>query len=175
MKILIYGFVTGVLFGFFLQKGRVLRYDKQIGVLRLKDMTIIKFMLSAVLTAMVGIYLLLQFGLVELDIKSANLAANILGGLLFGMGWAIVGYCPGTSVGAVGEGRWDGIWAILGMLAGAMLFAEIYPFVSGTMWTWWNVGKVTLPQLLHVNQWVVVIAFVAGGLGLFWQLEKHGL
>ncbi|MGB6282407.1 MAG: YeeE/YedE family protein, partial [Syntrophobacteria bacterium] len=49
MKVLIYGLVTGIFFGFLLQKGRVLRYDKQLGALRLMDMTIVKFMLSTVL------------------------------------------------------------------------------------------------------------------------------
>nr|WP_320192574.1 hypothetical protein [uncultured Desulfobacter sp.] len=55
---LIYGIITGILFGFLLQKGHVLRYDKQVGALRLMDMTILKFMLSAILVAAVGIYLL---------------------------------------------------------------------------------------------------------------------
>ena len=55
MMELLYGLITGVLFGFFLQKGHVLRYDKQIGALRLKDMTIMKFMLSHIAVAMVGV------------------------------------------------------------------------------------------------------------------------
>ena len=53
MKMLIYGLVTGILFGFFLQKGRVLRYDKQLGALRFLDMTIVKFMLSTILVGLV--------------------------------------------------------------------------------------------------------------------------
>jgi Na+/H+-dicarboxylate symporter len=59
---LIYGLVTGVLFGFFLQRGQVLRYDKQIGALRLMDMTILKFMLTAIFVGCVGIYLLKDLG-----------------------------------------------------------------------------------------------------------------
>ncbi|MBI4794082.1 MAG: YeeE/YedE family protein, partial [Deltaproteobacteria bacterium] len=62
---LFYGLFTGVLFGFLLQRGRVLRYDKQLGALRLQDMTIIKFMLSAVLVGMVGIYLFHDLGLIS--------------------------------------------------------------------------------------------------------------
>ena len=58
MNILLYGLVTGILFGFFLQKGRVIRYDKQLAALRLKDMTIVKFMMSHILVAMVGVYIL---------------------------------------------------------------------------------------------------------------------
>ena len=119
MKLLIYGITAGVLFGFLLQKARVLRYDKQLGALRLMDMTIVKFMLSSVLVAMVGVYLLKDLGLVTLSIKPTILGGTVVGGLLFGIGWGLFGYCPGTAVGALGEGRWDALWGILGMLTGA--------------------------------------------------------
>ena len=175
MKLLIYGLVTGILFGFFLQKGRVLRYDKQLGALRLMDMTIVKFMLSTVLVGMVGIYLLKDLGLVKLSIKSTNLGANIIGGLLFGVGWGLLGYCPGTSAGALGEGRWDALWGIIGMLVGAAIFAEVYPVLKTTVLTWGNLGKMTLPQILGLSHWVIVPVMILGALVLFWSFEKKGL
>ena len=175
MKILIYGLVTGILFGFFLQKGRVLRYDKQLGALRLMDMTIVKFMLSTVLVAMVGVYLLKDLGLIKLSVKPMNLGANILGGLIFGAGWGLFGYCPGTSAGALGEGRWDALWGILGMLVGAAAFAEFYPALKKSILTWGNFGKITLPQMLGVNHWVIVPILVIGALVLFRWFEKKGL
>ena len=113
---LVYGLITGLLAGYFMQRSRVIRYDKQVGAMRLIDMTIFKFMLSAAITGSIGVYLLHDLGVVELSIKSAMLGANIIGGLIFGVGWALVGYCPGTAVGALGEGRWDSIWGILGMV-----------------------------------------------------------
>jgi uncharacterized membrane protein YedE/YeeE len=175
MKVLIYGLVTGVFFGFFLQKGRVLRYDKQLGALRLMDMTIVKFMLSTVLVGMVGIYLLKDMGLVKLSIKSTNLGANIIGGLVFGAGWGLLGYCPGTSAGALGEGRWDALWGIIGMLVGAAIFAEVYSSLKTNILTWGNLGEITLPQVLGLSHWVVVPAFIVGALLLFWWFEKKGL
>ena len=63
MNELIIGAVTGILFGFFMQKAQVIRYDRQLGALRFKDMTIVKFMLTTILVAMVGIYLLLDLGI----------------------------------------------------------------------------------------------------------------
>lgn len=175
MSILLYGLITGILFGFLLQKGRVLRYDKQLGALRLLDMTIVKFMLSSILVGMVGIYFLKDLGLVKLSVKGTELGANILGGLIFGMGWAFLGYCPGTAVGAVGEGRWDALWGIAGMLVGAAVFAEVFPALKATVLTWGNLGKLTLPQLLGLNHWIVIVLFIIGSLILFRFFEKNGL
>ena len=175
MNQLLAGLITGVLFGFCLQKGRVLRYDKQLGALRLQDMTIIKFMVASVLVGMVGVYLLQDLGLAKLSLKSTILGGNILGGLIFGMGWGVLGYCPGTSLGALGEGRWDAIWGIAGMLAGAALYAESFPVMQQTVLTWGDFGKVTIPQLLGINHWPVIVVFVAAGILLLRWFEKKGL
>jgi uncharacterized protein len=175
MNVLIYGLATGVLFGFLLQKARVIRYDKQLGALRLMDMTIVKFMLSSVLVGMVGVYLLHDLGLVRLAIKPVILGGNIIGGLLFGLGWGLIGYCPGTSMGALGEGRWDAIWGILGMLAGAALFAESFPLMKQTVLTWGNFGKITIPQLLGINHWPIIGGMAAAALLLFAWFERKGL
>lgn len=175
MTTLLYGLVTGILFGFLLQKGRVLRYDKQLGALRLQDMTIIKFMLSAVLVGMVGVYLLSDLGLAKLSIKPMIFGGVVVGGLIFGIGWGLLGYCPGTSLGALGEGRWDSLWGIAGMLCGAALYAEAYPTMKTTLLTWGNLGKITLPQVLGINHWFIIPLFVVGGVALFRWFEKKGL
>jgi uncharacterized protein len=153
----------------------VIRYDKQLGALRLKDMTIVKFMLSTILVAMVGTYLLKDLGLVKLSIKTTILGSVILGGLIFGIGWGFLGYCPGTSSGALGEGRYDAIWGILGMLAGAALYAEAYPGMKKTVLIWGDLGKITFPQVLGVNHWIIIAIIVIGGLLLFRWFEKKGL
>jgi uncharacterized membrane protein YedE/YeeE len=175
MSTLINGLITGILFGFFLQKGRVVRYDKQIGALRLLDMTIVKFFFSAILTGMVGVAFLQQLGIARPLILPTNIGANIIGGLMFGLGWSIIGYCPGTSLGALGEGRTDAFWGILGMLVGAALFAEVYPAMSRTVLTLGREGSITLPHILGLNEWIVIVLFVAMGVGLFFFLEKKGL
>jgi hypothetical protein len=154
---LIFGLITGFIFGFLLQKGQVVKYEKIMGALRLRDFTIIKFMLSAILVGMVGIYAMKDLGFVELEIKSAALGANIIGGLIFGIGFGLLGYCPGTAVGATGEGRIDAFWGgILGMLAGAGIYAETYTLIKGNLLTWGSLGKITLPSLLGVNHWVII-------------------
>jgi uncharacterized membrane protein YedE/YeeE len=127
---LLYGVVTGIIFGFLLQKAQVLRYEKQIGALRLMDMTILKFMLSAIVVSAIGIYFLKDVGVIQLSIKSTSIGAQVIGGLVFGFGWGLLGYCPGTAAGALGEGRIDGLWGVLGMLGGGALYAAIYPFMK---------------------------------------------
>ncbi len=175
MILLMYGILTGILFGFLLQKAGVLRYDKQLGALRLMDMTIVKFMLSSVMVAMVGVYLLKDLGLVTLSIKPTILGGTVMGGLLFGIGWGLFGYCPGTAVGALGEGRWDALWGILGMLTGAAVYAEAYPLMQRTVLTWGNFGNITLPQVLGVNHWLVIVIFVVAGILLLGWFEKKEL
>ena len=175
MNQLLAGLITGVLFGFLLQKGRVLRYDKQLGALRLLDMTIVKFMATTVLVGMVGVYLLQDLGLAKLSVKATILGGNILGGLIFGLGWGLLGYCPGTQIGAIGEGRWDAIWGILGMITGGAIYAEAYPFLKKTVLTWGDFGKITLPQALGLNHWFIIPLLVVGGLLFFSFLERKKL
>ena len=175
MTELLYGLITGILFGFLLQKGRVLRYDKQIAALRFMDMTIIKFMLSHIAVTMVGVYLLYDLGLVKLSLKPTILGSVIIGGLLFGIGWGLLGYCPGTSLGALGEGRLDAVWGILGMLVGAGIYAEVYPYLQTTVLTWGNYGKITIPQILGIHHWGVILIFWGLIVALFQWLEKKRL
>jgi len=169
------GLMTGILFGFLLQKGRVLRFEKQIGAMLLKDMTILKFMLSAILVGMVGITLLTDAGLATVSHKPMNLGAVLLGGALFGAGWAVMGYCPGTSIGALGEGRWHAVFAVVGMLVGAALYAELYPFFKLTVLAWKDFGKIGLPESLGVSAWVIMPMFWVGVIFLFRWFEKKGL
>lgn len=175
MNELLTGAVTGILFGFLMQKAQVIRYDRQLAALRLKDMTIVKFMLTTILVAMVGIYLLLDLGLVKLSVKPLILGGNVLGGLIFGIGWGIVGYCPATAMGALGEGRYDSVFGLLGMILGAGIYAEAYPLMKATVLTWGNFGKITLPGLLGINHWIVIVILVVAFIALFRWFEKKGL
>jgi len=169
------GLITGAVFGFLLQKGRVLRFDKQLGALLLKDMTIFKFMLSSILVGMMGITLLSNAGIITLSHKPMNVGAVVLGGALFGAGWAIMGFCPGTSVGALGEGRWHALFAVLGMITGAALYAELYPFFKSTVLAWKNFGKIGLAEVTGLSPWILIAIFWAGTISLFIWFEKKGL
>jgi uncharacterized membrane protein YedE/YeeE len=169
------GLATGVLFGFLMQKGRVLRFDKQVGAMLLKDMTIIKFMLSAILTGMIGVLVLSNEGFISISHKPMNLGAVLMGGVLFGAGWAVMGFCPGTSIGALGEGRWHAIFAAAGMIAGAALYAELYPVLKQSVLAWKDFGKIGLPEVTGVSQWVIAAALWACVIALFSWFEKKNI
>ncbi|MEW6078667.1 MAG: YeeE/YedE thiosulfate transporter family protein [Thermodesulfobacteriota bacterium] len=169
------GLATGIVFGFLLQKGRVLRFDKQVGAMLFLDMTIFKFMLSSILVGMVGINLLSDLGIITLSHKPMNAGAVIIGGALFGAGWAIMGYCPGTSIGALGEGRWHAVFAIIGMITGAAVYAELYPVFKTTVLAWKDFGKIGLPEVTGISKWGIIPLFWVAVFGLFVFFEKKNV
>jgi hypothetical protein len=126
---LILGLIIGIIFGFLLQKGGVTDYDVIINQLLLKDFTVIKIMLSATIVGMIGLYILKSLKLIKLHLtKPGSLGSTIPGGLIFGIGFALLGYCPGTVAGAAGQGCLDALFVgIPGIIAGAGLFAAVYP------------------------------------------------
>ena len=150
------GLITGFLLGFFLQRGRILRFETQMGFLRLIDRTMLKFVLSALVTGMVGFYCCHELGLVPLNVQETVLGAQVVGAVLFGVGWGLGGFCPAMAAGALGEGRVHALWVLLGMLAGAALYAEAYPELKDTLLSWGNVGPFTVPQLLGIGHWPLI-------------------
>lgn len=171
----ILGLVTGIIFGFLLSKGRVLRFEKQLGAMLLKDMTIFKFMLSAILVGMIGLHLLQDMEIIAFSHKPLNVGAVVGGGILFGIGWAIIGYCPGTSLGAIGEGRWHAIFAVIGMILGAAVFAELYPWLERTVMAWKDFGKLNLAESTGINHWLWIAILWAAVIGVFAFFEKKKL
>jgi len=152
------GLFFGVIFGFLLQKGGVTRYDVILEQLLLEDFTVLKIMFSAVVTGSIGIHLMRSLGWVQLKPKSGSWGKNAVGGLIFGVGFAVLGYCPGTIAGAIGNGYLDAVFGGLpGILIGSGLFAAIYPRLKEGVLEKGYFGDITLPQLFKVNDWVIIV------------------
>ena len=156
---LLAGVAFGLAFGFLLQKGGVGKFNVLIGQLLLQDFTVAKVMLTAIVVGMVGIFTLHHFAKVNLDIKPTRLGANIFGGLLFGSGFAMMGYCPGTAAAALGQGNWDALFGMAGLVVGSWVFAELSGWTKRTIEKWGDLGKVLLPDLLHMPRGVFVVGF----------------
>lgn len=161
MKKFAQAIIFGLAFGFLLQKGGVTKYHILEGQLLLVDFTVMKVMLSAILVGMIGFYFLQQKGLAELHIKPAKLGANIIGGLIFGVGFALSGYCPGTGAAALGQGNLNAFYYMGGMLVGSYVYAEISEFLNRSVKTWQDKGKVTLPEIFQVSRGKFLMFFVA--------------
>ncbi len=170
---LVLGLLAGIAFGFLLQKGGVTNYDVILGQLLLTDFTMIKVMLSAVVTGMIGVYALRSLGLARLQPKSGSVGSTVVGGLLFGVGFAVLGYCPGTISGAIGQGSLDAlIGGTVGILLGSWLFATISPQLQKPVLDKGDFGAKTLPEVLKVNAWVVVIPTAIALTALLFALER---
>ncbi len=172
---LVIGLLIGIVFGFLLQKGGVTRYDVIIGQLLLRDFTVVKVMLAAVVTGKIGVHLLKSFGRAELHPKPGSLGSTVIGGLLFGIGFGILGYCPGTLMGAVGQGSLDALFGgILGLLIGVGIFSELYPILEKKILFKGDFGDLTLPSLFKVNPWVLIIPLALGIIAFLIWLETSG-
>ena len=168
---LLIGFITGILFGFFLQKAQVTKYEAIFGQLLLIDFTVLKVMLTAIVVGMAGIFCMRAVGLVELAVKPGSWGSSGIGGIIFGVGMAILGYCPGTSAGAAGQGSLDAlVGGVGGMIAGGMLYARLHPKIAKGVLAWGEFGRLTLPEWLHVK-----IATAALGISLIVILIFIGL
>lgn len=158
----------GFAFGFLLQKGGVGKYNVLIGQLLLQDFTVAKIMLTAIAVGMLGIFTLHRFAKVNLHLQPTRLAAQSLGGLVFGIGFALIAYCPGTGAAALGQGSWDVLFGMAGLIAGSYLYAVLSVRLKQSVEKWGERGKITLPDLLHVPR--LPFAFAAAALltgGLF--------
>lgn len=149
----------GLAFGFLLQKGGVGKYNVLIGQLLLQDFTVIRIMMSAVVVGMVGVFLLHHFAKVNLHIHPTKIGAQIIGGSLFGVGFALLAYCPGTGAAALGQGSWDVLFGVVGLIAGSYLFAEMSGVLKGTVEKWGDKGKLILPDLVKLPRFPCALGF----------------
>ena len=172
---IVLGLLFGICFGFLLQKGGVTDYNVIEGQLLLTDFTVLKVMLSAVMVGMIGFHILKHFGYVRSHAAEGTLGANVIGGLIFGVGFALLGYCPGTVAGAVGTGALDALLGgMLGMLIGAGIFAEVYPKIRDTILQRGPLPAVTVPEFLHTSPWIVIVLLEVAMIGLLLVLGYLG-
>lgn len=139
----------GLAFGFLLQKGGVTKYNVLIGQLLLQDFTVMKIMMTAIVVGMLGIFTLNRFTKMNLHLQPTRLGAQIIGGLIFGIGFALLAYCPGTGAAALGQGSWDVLFGMAGLIAGSYLYAELSASLKNSVEKWGEKGKLILPDLLH--------------------------
>ncbi|MEH6543871.1 MAG: DUF6691 family protein [Porticoccaceae bacterium] len=172
MSTLIIGFLIGCAFGAILYLGGATSYRRILGTLRLKDMWIIKLMGTAIGVGTLGIYLLDLGGLANMSIKPAYIWGVAFGGIIFGIGWAVSGFCPGTCVVGAAEGKKDAMVTVAGGLVGALLFSLAFPYIKESLIDTANFGKITLVSLLGVSGIYLAIGLSVALLGVVFFVLK---
>lgn len=173
-KQLLLGFLIGVGFGFLLDRGGATDFNIIVNQLLLKDFRVLKIIFTAIITGMIGVHLIVKYLSPDLQPKPCRWKPIIIGGLIFGAGFAILGLCPGTAAGAMGTGAVHAVFGVIGMLLGAGIFASVYPYVLDFM-SDTDMGPVTIPDILGINAWWVIVVFSAILISVMYFLETVGL
>ena len=175
---LVVAFLIGIGFGFFLERAGFGSAKKLVSQFYLNDLAVIKVMFTAIVTAMLGVTYLSWAGFLDLSLVylvPTYWIAQVVGGLVLGVGFVVGGYCPGTSVAATATGKLDGLLFVLGFATGTLGFALAFPLVKG-LYTAGDVGTKTLPQVLGIPYGIlvfgVVLMAVGGFMGATWVEKK---
>lgn len=156
--------VFGTMFGILLNKGRVTEYNVIVNLFRLRDFTVLRVMMTAIVVGGIGVAAMMGFGWLEgYHIKGTNLLALVVGSALFGVGMVVYGYCPGTGVAAVATGSLHALVGFLGMIAGGVAYAYSYPWLKAEIFGVGDLGKIRLPDVTPVPGWgwLAILAVVA--------------
>ena len=158
---LLYALLVGVAMGALIQRVGASSPRMILASLRLENLSIIKFMATTIAVGMIGVFLLRDVVPMHFDIKPTYVVGVLVGGLVFGTGFAVGGYCPGTCVVGIGERRVDAWFALLGGITGALLFTLVYRLIEAPLIKPMNYGKITLADLLHWSPLAVAVVFAA--------------
>ena len=177
---LLVAFVIGIGFGFFLERAGFGSAKKLVSQFYLNDLAVFKVMFTAIVTAMLGIFYLGWAGVLDVNLlylPDTYLWPQVVGGLVLGVGFVVGGYCPGTSMVAVATGKLDALFYVAGVMAGVLAIGEVFPLVKG-FYESSHLGRLTLPQVLHLPYGVVVFLVVLMALGGFaaagWAEKRFG-
>lgn len=163
------GLATGAVFGFALEKSRVFEPGVILGQMQLRNFLMLKIFLAAVITGLLVLAVLHGVFGVKLSLKPLLYKADLIGGLILGVGIVIAGACPGTTLAQVGAGYRDALFTVAGGLAGAMTYgyfdAPIAAFLAE------KGDKVGFDKLLGLPFWAVAVGLAAVFAAVLWGLE----
>lgn len=123
------GLLCGILFGYVLENAGFGSPVKLSAQFKLTDWAVFKVMFTAIVVAAVGLWVLKLVGVMRPDsiaVPQSAMVAAAVGGALVGAGFAVGGYCPGTSVAGFFSGRLDALVFIVGVVLGTAGFAVFY-------------------------------------------------
>jgi hypothetical protein len=167
--------VLGVGFGYFLERAGFGSARKLTAQFYLSDMSVLKVMFTAIVTAMLGVFALSTIGWLDFSkiyLVPTYVLPQVVAGFVFGVGFIIGGYCPGTSVAGIATGRIDAGLYALGMLSGIFLYAESFNAFFASWAEATPMGQVTLPTVFGIAPGYLVVAVVLMAIGGFAGAER---
>ena len=172
---LLLGLFSGIAFGFVIQRVGATDPDRMTRAHLMLDADIPRFMLAAVALSAIGLFGLQAAGVGRTMVLPTSLVATGLAAAIFGVGWGLCGYCPGTTWAAVGEGRLDAVFALLGGLAGAAVFAHLHERLIPLLYDPTNLGQLTVTDAVgsHALALVVVLIALCAGIYLIGRIWKN--
>ncbi len=165
--------VIGFLFGFVLERAGFGSSRTLAGIFYFRDMTVLKVMFTGVITTMIGLSYFLAFGILNPDsvyFMSTKYGAQIIGGLIFGIGFVMGGWCPGTAAVGVASGKIDALLFLGGAVFGSVIFNELFPIVKG-IFTWGDSGVQFIWESIGVSKPFFVSLFTMVGIAAFYASE----
>ncbi len=153
------GLATGLLFGFALEKSRVFEPGVIVGQMQLRSFLMLKIFLAAVITGLIVLAVMHGMFGVKLYLKPLLLKADIIGGLILGVGIAISGACPGTTLAQIGAGYRDALFTLAGGLAGAIAYGYVDTSIASFFAE--TGQKVSFDQLLGMPFWLTALLLAA--------------
>jgi len=171
---LLLAFIIGIGFGFFLERAGFGSGMKLAAQFYFRDLAVFKVMFTAIVTAMLGAFWLSYAGFLDLARVTPPptfILPQLVGGLLFGVGFVVGGYCPGTSCVASVTGRKDGFVHIAGMIGGILVFGELVPSFD-SFYRSTEITKANLSQVLGVPYGFLVLLITVGAIAAFYGAEK---
>jgi len=152
--------IFGFLFGLILQYARLNKYNTISGMAMLEDLTVAKAIAVAIGVGAILLNIEISFGLASYHVKPLVLGGIALGGILFGAGMAILGYCPGTLAVSLGEGSLDALFGIIGGLLGGLVFTLLLPSIQGILGP--DLGAVSIQSLIESKFLFFILMAIIG-------------
>jgi thiosulfate/3-mercaptopyruvate sulfurtransferase len=165
--------LVGIGFGFALERAGFSSSRRLAGVFYFTDMAVLKVMFTALITAMLGLSYLVALGWVRLEnifLMPTIYGAEIVGGLLFGVGFVMGGWCPGTAAAGLAAGRMDALVFLAGAIGGSVLFNELFP-VIGPLTTAGDRGVQMVYTNLGMSRKAFALVFTLVAVAAFWLAE----
>ena len=172
-KAFLLAFAIGIAFGFALERAGFSSSRRLAGLFYFRDMAVLKVMFTGVITAMLGLSYLLGMGWIQPDqvyLMPSIYGAQIVGGLLFGVGFVMGGWCPGTAAAGVGAGRIDALVFLVGSVLGSIFYNELYSIIK-PLESWGHRGTSLVYDALGLSRAGFAFVFTLVALGCFWGAE----